>query len=376
MFSLKLLGGAAIDGPQGLLGGRVTQRRRLALLSVLALARERPVSRDKLLALFWPESDSDRARHSLADSLYQIRRELGETAILSTGDDLRVNPNILASDVGEFDAAVAHRDHARAVALYQGPFLDGLFLSEAPEFERWADAERERLARAYAGALEHLAEEATAEGDAKSAVEAWRRLAAEDPYNSRVTVRLLEALEAAGDQAGALRQARIHAMLLEEEFGAAPDPGVTALAERIRSGPATAPSPDREADVRDAKAPVAAPFPEVDTETAPRESTAFPEPAPISVQALPPRTRRWPLRGRAIGLLGALIVASSAGLAVGLLLPETSARSGMATEAAAPSPKALAVLPFVNLSRDPEEEYFSAAGRGPHLRLRFQGREP
>jgi DNA-binding SARP family transcriptional activator len=70
MFSFKLLGGALVEGPRGPLGGRVSQRRRLALLAVLALAGGRPLSRDKLLALFWPESDTERARHSLASLLY------------------------------------------------------------------------------------------------------------------------------------------------------------------------------------------------------------------------------------------------------------------------------------------------------------------
>ena len=68
MFSLRLLGGAMIEGPEGPLGGRASQRRRLALLSLLARGRDRPVSRDKLLGLLWPETDSDRARHSATRS--------------------------------------------------------------------------------------------------------------------------------------------------------------------------------------------------------------------------------------------------------------------------------------------------------------------
>src|SRR6185436_4924946 len=43
---------------------------RLALLAVLAAAGDRGVSRDRVAALFWPESDDTRARHSLRQSLY------------------------------------------------------------------------------------------------------------------------------------------------------------------------------------------------------------------------------------------------------------------------------------------------------------------
>src|SRR5690606_6295280 len=50
----------------------------------------------------------------------------------------------------------------------------------------------------------------------------------------------MEALAAAGDRAGALRHARIHAQLVEQEFGTKPDPAVVALAERLRGEPAAA----------------------------------------------------------------------------------------------------------------------------------------
>jgi hypothetical protein len=59
MFQLGLLGGVQIVGPAGPIGGRVAQRRQLALLSFLAL-QNRPTSRDRLLAVFWPENDTER----------------------------------------------------------------------------------------------------------------------------------------------------------------------------------------------------------------------------------------------------------------------------------------------------------------------------
>jgi hypothetical protein len=52
---------------------------------------ERPTSRDKLLALLWPDQDAERARHNLADAVYLIRKALGEESVLSLGDDLLIS---------------------------------------------------------------------------------------------------------------------------------------------------------------------------------------------------------------------------------------------------------------------------------------------
>src|SRR5947207_15137270 len=53
--------------------GTLTQRRRLALLALLAVARDRGLTRDKILAYLWPESDSDRARDGLDPMPYANR---------------------------------------------------------------------------------------------------------------------------------------------------------------------------------------------------------------------------------------------------------------------------------------------------------------
>src|SRR6185437_9571969 len=160
----------------------------------------------------------------------------GAAAIVSRGQDLWLNPASVSSDAAEFERALAAGELERAVGLYAGPFLDGFFLHGAPEFESWVEAERDRLDRTYLDALEELAGRASARNDLDGAVGWWRRLSTLDPCNSRVTLRLMAALEASGDRAGALEQARIHARQLHEKFGAAPDSAVVSLAERIRTG--------------------------------------------------------------------------------------------------------------------------------------------
>lgn len=339
MFSLKLFGGASIEGPEGPLTGRAAQRHRLALLALLA-ATSRGMTRDKLVAYLWPEKEANRARHSLSDSVYRINRALDADAVVAVGDDLRLDPGVLPSDVAEFEAALDDADWELAIELYVGPFLDGFHLPEAGAFERWLDGERERLARQYGEALERLAEERAAAGDVTGAVEAWRRRAAHDRYDSRVAIRLMEALEAAGNRAGALRHARVHAQLLEHEFGADPDPDVVALAERLRNAPEQEETSEEEAEAR--RRPVAE-----GREAESDEAAATEVPARPTTSSF--RRRRLSARFVLAGLL-VLLAAGAAWFAWG------GAGSGSATPSA---PASLAVLPFENLTGSEEDRYFT-----------------
>ncbi|MEX2154907.1 MAG: hypothetical protein WD825_16310 [Gemmatimonadaceae bacterium] len=158
--ALKFLGGAVIQLGDAPLGGPAAHRRRLALLALLATSA-RPMSRDKLIALLWPEGDEERGRNSLKTAVYELRKLIGEHAIRTTGDQLSIDLSIVRCDVSEFEAAVAAGDFEKAAALYGGPFLDGFFINDTHEFERWADMKRARLAESYARVIEHLAAKAT-----------------------------------------------------------------------------------------------------------------------------------------------------------------------------------------------------------------------
>lgn len=233
-----LLGGAALEGERGPIGGRSAQRRRIALLSVLAVAR-RGVSRDKLIGYLWEEADTDRARRLLSESVYVVRKALGEDAILSAGDELRLNEAVVWCDVAEFADAVTGGDLERAAGLYRGPFLDGFFVSEALEFEQWAERERDRLAREYGDVLRRLAERAESTGDLASAAKWWRALCRVEPYAAAPAIGYMRAAEACGDRAAALQHAAAHAARLRAEFDAEPDPAVEAFARELREAPLT-----------------------------------------------------------------------------------------------------------------------------------------
>ena len=242
-FALKLLGVASVVGDRGALTGPAVQRHRLALLALVAVSRSRSSSRDKLMAQLWPESDAEHARGLLNQAVHVLRRDLGHEAIRSVGDEMQLNAEVVSSDVAAFEAAVTAGELERAAALYAGPFLDGFFLSEAPEFEHWVERERDRLARLYAGVLEGLAQKAGSEQDPRRAVEWWKAKVDHDPYDSGAVLQLMQALAAAGNRAAALHEAEAHQRLLQEELGMEPSPDIRALAERMRTAPTASAPP-------------------------------------------------------------------------------------------------------------------------------------
>ncbi len=231
---LVTFGGLGVQRGGAPAEGAGAQRRRLALLALLAAAGERGSSREKLLGLLWPESDLERARKNLAQAVYALRRDLGAEELVIGTTELRLNTDLCGSDLADFRAAIREDRLADAVTLYRGPFLEGIYLDEAPEFERWAETERTALAHEYVHALEKLAEQTAGKGDARAAVGYWRLLANADPLNGKSALGLMRALAAAGDRAAALQHYRVYEMLLRQELDLAPDAAVVKLAEELR----------------------------------------------------------------------------------------------------------------------------------------------
>jgi DNA-binding SARP family transcriptional activator len=272
---LTLGGGALVDAAGAAVAG---QRRRIALLVLLASSRERGVSRDKLVAALSPESTTESARHALHQLLYYLRQQIGDGAFLGT-DPLRLDPDVVAFDVAEFEQALEAGALERAVALYRGPFLDGFHLADSNEFEEWAAGERSRLAARQADALGRLAEAAAERADHAAAGAWWRRLAELDRLSGRAALGLARSLVALGDRAGAVREARVHERLLRAEIGGEPAPELAELlAELQRGGGRTA--------LPEAAAPGA---------SVPRGETV-PAAAPAASQSPPPRIARPAVR--------------------------------------------------------------------------------
>jgi DNA-binding SARP family transcriptional activator len=234
MLRLQTFGGVSLFRGEENLTGAVTQRRRLGILVLLAASGSAGLSRDKLLAYLWPEADTESARHVLNQLLYAQRRQVGDDALFQGRKTLRLNPAVMSSDVEQFERALEANDLEGAAGVYRGPFLDGFFLKDAPEFERWADQQRARLTRRAADAFTRLAARSADRADHRAAAEWWRRAVEADPFDSPAALGLVLCLAAGGDRAGALVAARRHEELLQQELGVAPDPAFREAVARLR----------------------------------------------------------------------------------------------------------------------------------------------
>jgi DNA-binding SARP family transcriptional activator/TolB-like protein len=214
------------------------QPKRLALLTYLALADSSGFRRrDSILALLWPDLDEAHARGALRQGLHFLRRSLGEDALVSRGEEeVGVNNSAFWCDAVAFDALQRAREHALALELYRGDFLEGFFVSDvAPEFEQWVEGHRSVFRQAASSSAWAVAETKRREGNIDSAVVLARRAVVLAPTDEAASARLIEFLDSLGDRAGALL---VHDELiarLRSEYGAQPSPETQAVIERVRS---------------------------------------------------------------------------------------------------------------------------------------------
>ena len=233
MIRLRVLGGFSLlldrtGAPAPGLRPRV-----LALLALLVGHRSEGISRDKLLAYLWPDSDSAHARNSLKQAQFSLRHALDCRPLIGGSGFLRLESSAAEVDLWEFESALAVGNEALAVGLYGGPFLDGFYVTGLAEFERWVEAKRQRLAHQYSQTLTGLAVRADRSGDRQSAITWWRRLAAAEPLSAIPALGLMRALQAAGDPTGALDHGRKHVSMVESELGAPASDEIRALMRRL-----------------------------------------------------------------------------------------------------------------------------------------------
>jgi DNA-binding SARP family transcriptional activator len=222
MVTLHLLG-----TPQVYKNGqeiRLKRRKSRALLFYVA-AHFKPITREHLLALFWPDTERPAAQQILRTSLYGLRKEV-EGVLFVQDDRLSLAPEVeidLRSFVHLLSAAPLVRENlVKAMSIYRGELLEGFSLPDAPGFENWLAVERERYRRMAVRGLVNLSRSDESEGNYKAAAARIDEALAFDPLQEDLQREYIRLLYLAGDRPAAIQRYDYLRRLLDEELGVPP----------------------------------------------------------------------------------------------------------------------------------------------------------
>jgi TolB-like protein/DNA-binding SARP family transcriptional activator/Flp pilus assembly protein TadD len=353
-WSLRLLGGFELSALHS--GETVTSlgKRERVLLAYLALSPSFRQPRHKLATLLWGDATDETALDNLRTCLFNLRKALGDAehrVIASQGKDKDI---VLDGSSFEVDALALRqlaaqpdrKNLAGAAGLYAGEFLDGLGI-ESDEFESWRRTEAARYRDQAVDALTRLMSQLTDCGETDRAIETGLRLLTLDPLHEAAARRLMRLYAQSGRRGAAIQLYRTLAGALRSEIDAEPEAETRAVFAEVSRG--------RE------RHPVTSPLGAIPAQP-PLPSGAIARPSDAPGES-PSSSKRPALRLRVpAAILAGVVTTAVALLSYGgyaLLSPRQGIdveREAAASEASAVS---IAVLPFLNLSGDPGQDFFS-----------------
>ena len=206
-------------------------QKNLALLVYLARSPKRTRTRDHLVGLLWGDKEEAKARHSLTHAVATLRK-FAPGAVKPTRTHVRLSEGVTL-DVEQMEALAARGDYEAAARLVVGPFLDGLRIDGASEFDDWMSTERAYWKRRSVEVLVRDSVRALASGDVETAENAAQAAQELDPSSDVAARAMLRALALVGDRGRALATFTAFAERLKQD-GEQPHAETEALAARIR----------------------------------------------------------------------------------------------------------------------------------------------
>jgi len=213
--------------------------REMALLSYLAVTGK-VSNRSTLVDLLWHDATEQQARKNLRNLLYNLRQQL-DPYLEITRQTIALTRNYWL-DVESFCSywATQESDDDRStlteiLALYQGDFLQGFSIQEAPLYDAWLVAQRRTLQEQAIHGLDLLAEHHLSRDNYERGLLATRQLLALAPWHENAHRQQMLLLARAGHRSAALAQYTLCQQALAEEYGVAPLPETTALYMQLKS---------------------------------------------------------------------------------------------------------------------------------------------
>ena len=208
----------------------------LALLAYCAADRRRTISRDECASLLWSDMPPERARHSVRQLIWRLRKLLGDD--FGTRDDLITGLGTgVRTDREQFLEAAHAGDADTVLQLYAGPYLEGLVLPGGDEYDDWLQFERHRLEETLVQVVERAVERALAEERRNEAREYADQLLPRASANPIARRLLIECALATGDVARARQEADALEAQAHLDGGALPPRVLQSIARARQTSP-------------------------------------------------------------------------------------------------------------------------------------------
>jgi DNA-binding SARP family transcriptional activator/pimeloyl-ACP methyl ester carboxylesterase len=237
MLRLEVLGPFSIarDGSSTRRDNTALRNKKAQALTAFLALNPGLHSRERLAGLLWPDSHGEAARQSLRQCASALRRDLAELPLAAEHDMLGLQTDAIATDVDEFNNALADpstNNLKRAVTLYRGDLLEGLN-ARSDLFDEWLLTERTRLRTAATSAFRALLKELEAAGARQEAIAMGHRLLAIEPLQEDIDRALMRLYFEQGQTALALRQYKRCEVILRKELKVEPDQQTKALYQEL-----------------------------------------------------------------------------------------------------------------------------------------------
>ena len=231
-----------------------------ALLAYLSSESDKPQRREILTGLLWPEQTEKEARHSLSQALLKLRQAIDPNSNIVLANRHTIQFNLEANiklDTAVFTthlhqcqthrhaqpelcaSCMAHRE--TAVSLYKGPFLAGLSLPDAPQFEQWLTQQREQYHRQVMDALTMLTNYYEQRTELTEAIRCARQQLTLEPWREETHYQLMRLLLYKGQRSSAVAQYLTCVQTLADELDVEPSPKTKGLFTLIETAAAHPP---------------------------------------------------------------------------------------------------------------------------------------
>jgi len=233
MLTVNMLGKSAIFYDDECISDKLSSKL-VALICLLVLNRNRNMSKEKIIAYLWPDSDEEAAKSNLRFNLWNIKKtipqnEEGEDFILSGKDFCRINEKYeFQCDKTQLDSCKVSQidrieDLLRLKDLFQGDFLEGLYLRNCNEFNEMILFERVVCQNKQVEILEKLIGLYEEQERYEEELEILNEVAAIEPYNEQFAYQAIQTYGRLGNRTAAINYYKNFEIVLRRNLNISPN---------------------------------------------------------------------------------------------------------------------------------------------------------